>query len=262
MEYEKNYDNTSSQIIQSLSIGGSLSKMEQLSALSFINQGHEYHLYTYGDVKGIPDGVVVKDASEILDRSEIFTYRNGSYSAFSNYFRFSLLERRGGYWADTDLICVRNLKDFDHMPVVIITEPDHNYKVQTPTSCLIKLPKGSEMAREGVRIQRMHKVLIQKGRLRWSSGPATVKQLVEKYKLQPYVLGWRTVCSCNWADAKSIVEPYGRYHSSVTTRLSRLPVDSYCIHLWNEVWRRNGLDKNHTYDYDSLYEELKRINLK
>ena len=95
MEYETNTSGTPSQVIQSLWIGGSLSKMEQLSALSFIKRGHEYHLYTYGDGLSIPDGVVVKDASEILDRSEIFTYRNGSYSAFSNLFRFTLLERKG-----------------------------------------------------------------------------------------------------------------------------------------------------------------------
>ena len=262
MEDETNTSSTPSQVIQSLWIGGSLSKMEQLSALSFINQGHEYHLYTYGDVQGIPDGVVVKDAREILDRSEIFTYRNGSYSAFSNLFRFTLLERKGGYWADTDLVCVRSLKDFDHMPFVIITEPDLYYKVETPTSCLIKLPKGSEVAKEGIRIQRMHKVLIQKGRLTWSSGPATVKQLVEKYNLSSGLLGWRTVCSCSWADAKSIVDPSGKYNTSVTTTLSNLPVDTYCIHLWNEVWRRKGLDKNKTYSSNSLYEELKRTVFK
>ena len=96
--------------VQSLWIGGDLSTMERLSAQSFIKQGEEYHLYTYGDVGNIPPGVVVCDANEILDESEIFTYKNGSYSAFSNLFRFTLLEKCGGYWADTDLICVRSLK--------------------------------------------------------------------------------------------------------------------------------------------------------
>ena len=73
-----------SNIIQSLWVGGELSKMEQLCAKSFVDNGHTYHLYTYGDVKNIPEGVIIKDGNEIVDKSEIFRYKNGSFSAFSN----------------------------------------------------------------------------------------------------------------------------------------------------------------------------------
>ena len=31
---------------------------------------------------------------------------NSSVSAFSNLFRFTLLYKKGGYWADTDLVCI------------------------------------------------------------------------------------------------------------------------------------------------------------
>ena len=54
-----------SDIIQSLWIGESLGKMEQLSAKSFIDHGHTYHLYTYGKVENIPEGVIVKDGNVI-----------------------------------------------------------------------------------------------------------------------------------------------------------------------------------------------------
>ena len=74
MSDEAIYSITPSQIIQSLWIGGSLSQMEQLSAKSFIEQGHEYHLYTYGSVENIPEGVILRDGNDILDKSEIFTY--------------------------------------------------------------------------------------------------------------------------------------------------------------------------------------------
>ena len=40
------------QIIQGLWIGSELSMMEQLSIASFLKNGHDYHLYVYGDVKG------------------------------------------------------------------------------------------------------------------------------------------------------------------------------------------------------------------
>ena len=129
------------------------------------------------------------------------------------------------------------------------------------TSCFIKLPKGSEIAKEGIRIQREHKKLIQRGRLTWSSGPTTVKHIVNKYSLHKYILKWRAVCSCSWADARSIVEPNRRYNSAVIQKYDDIPDEMYCIHLWNEVWRRNGLDKNRTYNSNSLYETLKRTIL-
>lgn len=258
MSDEKNISTHKNQV-QSLWIGGDLSTMERLSAQSFIDRGAEYHLYTYGTVGAIPTGVIIKDGNEILDKSEIFTYKNGSYSAFSNLFRFTLLEKCGGYWADTDLICVRDLKPLEEEDIVIVSEPSTTYNNEVlPTSCFIKLPKGSELAKEGVRIQREHKKLIQRGRLKWSSGPTTVKHIVNKYGLQDKILNWKAMCSCSWADARSIVQPNKRYNSAVIQKYDDIPDEMYCIHLWNEVWRRNGLDKNGTYDSSSLYETLKR----
>jgi len=261
MNDEKIINTHENEAIQSLWIGGNLSRMEVLSAKSFIKQGHEYHLYTYGDVGNVPTGVVLKDANDILDKSEIFTYKNGSYSAFSNLFRFTLLEKCGGYWADTDLICVRNMNVLRDKSIIFVSEPYNKYSGETPTSCLIKLPKNSEIARDGVRIQREHKRLILSGKLRWSSGPTTVKQLIRKYDLNDAVMGWRTVCSCEWSDASSLLTTKNQYSECVIRKIEDIPEDMYCIHLWNEVWRRGGYDKNATYHKDCLYEQLKRTIL-
>ena len=93
--------------IQSLWIGSALSKLEQLCLKSFIDNDMEFHLYTYDKIDNIPEGVIIKNGNEILDKSEIFRYNNGSVSAFSNLFRFTLLDKKGGFWVDTDVICVR-----------------------------------------------------------------------------------------------------------------------------------------------------------
>ena len=85
-------------VIQGLWIGSQLSVMERLSIASFISNGHEYHLYVYGDVRDIPEGGVVKDGNEILPASMIFQYeRHKTFSAFSNFFRYKLLLERGGW---------------------------------------------------------------------------------------------------------------------------------------------------------------------
>ena len=55
-----------SNIIQSLWIGKELSVMEQMCLSSFVKNGHEVHLYTYDNVKNIPEGVQIKDGNDIL----------------------------------------------------------------------------------------------------------------------------------------------------------------------------------------------------
>ncbi|MGH9824062.1 MAG: glycosyltransferase, partial [Blastocatellia bacterium] len=95
-------------LVQGLWVGSHLSKMERLSIQSFIDNGHPYHLYTYGRVDNIPGGANVLDGNEILDESGIFQYeQHRSYSAFSNVFRYKLLLERGGWWVDTDMVCLK-----------------------------------------------------------------------------------------------------------------------------------------------------------
>ena len=37
-----------------------------------------------------------------------------------------------------------------------------------------------------------------------------------------------------------------------------LPAASFAVHLWNEMWRDSGQDKNAAYDPECLYEQLKK----
>src|SRR5262245_44909746 len=97
-------------LVQSMWIGPTLPALQQLCIRSFLAHGHTYHLYTFEDVAGIPDGTVVCDASTILPEQSIFRYQEGfgkgSYSAFSNLFRYKLILERGGWWVDTDIACL------------------------------------------------------------------------------------------------------------------------------------------------------------
>ena len=244
-------------IIQSLWIGPSLSKLEQVCLKSFIDNDMEFHLYTYEDVDNVPNGVIIKDGNTILDKNEIFRYKNGSVSAFSNLFRFSLLDKKGGFWVDTDVICVRNFSFGED--IVIMSEPEHTGYEQTfITSSVIKLPKDSDITREAVRIQRDHKNKILSGEIQWGSGPLCVKTIVEKYNLEKYVEPWNTICSCSAPHANTIVVPNRKPHPKIIDNIRDIPKNMIAIHLWNEVWRRNGIDKNQEFHPDSLIEYYKK----
>jgi len=71
-------------------------------------------LFTYEAVEGIPAGVEHHDARDIMPADSVFTYAEGfgkgSPAAFANLFRYKLLLDHGGYWSDTDTVC---LKPFD-----------------------------------------------------------------------------------------------------------------------------------------------------
>ena len=246
-----------SHIIQSLWIGGDLSNMERLSIKSFLDHGNEYHLYTYEEVNNVPDGAIVKDANEILNEDEIYKYKNGSVSAFSNLFRFTMLFKKGGYWADTDLVCLRPFKyDTDF---VIATETDKDYDKNIITSCFLKMPMKSQEALEGIRIQRANKLKILQGEMEWGAGPSCVKTIVNKYKLQEYLLPWQGVCSCSWPHFESFLNSrYEKPNEKIISNFEEVPEEMVGIHLWNEIWRINNLDKNGTYDSNCFYELLKK----
>ena len=245
-----------SEIIQSLWIGNKLGIMEQLSIKSFLDNGHTYHLYCYNPIENVPEGTILKDASEIVPKNEIFTYKNGSYAAFANYFRFHMLYEKGGCWVDTDVVCIKPLIIND--PIAFATEPHANYIDNRVTSFLIKLPKYSEEAKEAIKIQKKHKILVLKGKMRWSSSVITIKHIVEKFKLDKYIKDWRLYCSCYYGDAKSLINKNYKCHNKAIKNINEFTEETMIIHMWNEVWRRNKMDKNKKFPNDCLFEQLKR----
>ena len=92
-------------IIQGLWIGDKLSQYEFNSIKSYLNNEFEYHLYTYDKVENVPNGVIIKNANEIIPSCEIFDYE-GSIAPFSDLFRYKLLYIKGNVWSDLDIYCV------------------------------------------------------------------------------------------------------------------------------------------------------------
>lgn len=235
-------------IIQSLWIGSELSVMEQLCIKSFLNNGHEFHLYCYGEVKNIPDGTLVKDANEILPETEVFSYNvgpgKGSYSAFSNYFRYKLLTDKGGWWVDTDIICIKPF-DFEE-EYVFSSEMTHENIIHT-TSSVIKAPKGNKLT------DFCYQICLEKDKLTldWGVvGPKLVKSAVEYFEMEDSIKTYDVFCPLGYQHANLLVKP------DITLDF---PDTTYAVHLWNEMWRRNSLDKNKKYNDSSIYEKLKKI---
>ncbi|HEX2452234.1 MAG TPA: glycosyltransferase [Vicinamibacterales bacterium] len=230
-------------VMQGLWIGTHLTTLERLSIASFLHNGHDYHLYTYAHVRNVPDGTTVKDAREILPESHIFQYKDHkSYSAFSNFFRYKLLLERGGWWVDTDTIC---LKPFDLIDDYVFSS--EGVDQQSFINCgVVKVPPNSPVMSYAWSVCRTKEV----GQLVWGEvGPKLMAESVRKLSLERFVVAPSVFCPIGYRDWAAVLDP---------TRIWKFRDDVYAVHLWNEMWRREERDKGQAYQPDCLYEQLKR----
>jgi len=233
-------------VIQGLWIGDELSTMEQLSIASFLYNGHPFHLYLYDDVRNMPDGVVIKDANDILDDSLIFKYRDrDTYAGFANLFRYKLLYDKGGYWVDMDVVCVKPF-NFPNSYVFNTETTGANCDIG---NCVIKAPEGSSLMRY------CYETILGCGNLKqtkWGeTGPLFFREIVQKFNLVNYAVDAEVFCPV----------PYNKFEDFIRKSSHEIltPVTHKVrgVHLWSEMWRLSNMDKNAQYTDNCFYEELK-----
>jgi len=229
-------------LIQGLWIGECLSDMEVLSIRSFLRSGHVYHLYAYNDIPNLPIGASLKDANEIISERDVFRHGPAnSYATFSNLFRYKLLFERGGWWVDTDFVCLRR---FDHEQEYVFASELHRGECVI-TSGILKLPVRSDFA------ERCYRYSVEKlngGDVAWGEiGAKLVPKIADELGLSGYALSPSEFCPIPWSECNQLID--GTIELSSCCR-------GYAVHLWNEVWTRNGLNKNAVFD-GSLYGELR-----
>jgi hypothetical protein len=75
-----------------------------------LRHGHPLALYCYRPPAGVPAGVELRDAAEILPESRIIRHETGSVALFANWFRYELQRRGLGTWLDTDAYLLKPLE--------------------------------------------------------------------------------------------------------------------------------------------------------
>lgn len=236
--------------------------MEIASILSYQKQGYEVHLYVYDAVEGIPAGTRVKDAAEILDRKFIFQYKDfASYAGFANLFRYILLFKKGGCWSDLDVFCLRSIGLGEDYYLVeqgrkgrsFIIDQIRNFQFPFLNNCFMKAPAGNslcQMAMDFCLSQDSTQLTF------GTTGPQLLTSLARKLKLRCYVAPVQAICTV----------PFQRWHDFISDDpgIQTELMDKFsspgvvAVHLWNEMWRRNNVDKNQTFSANSAYEQLLR----
>ena len=230
-------------IIHGLWIGNSLSTLERLTILSFLEHGHSFHLWCYEDVDNVPDGTVLRDANLILSADHVFQYKyvdpnfdvgKGSYAGFSDIFRYKLLYQEGGWWSDMDVTCLHPL-DFPE-PYVF---RDHNETLSVVGN-IMKCPAGSQLMLDCYDQASRE---VDEFNDDWAKPVRILCDAIEKHDLGQFIVkglapsdGWQTI-------------------QSLLLSNGSVPPNAYVIHWCNELWRCRGIDKL-TVPHGSTYAGL------
>jgi Glycosyltransferase sugar-binding region containing DXD motif len=213
-------------VFQSFWLGPQISPYQLLSMQSFLSHGHRYILYCYDRMPVVP-GVELRDAADILSRNRVFFYKQGpgagSVSAFSNLFRYKLLRDRGGWWTDTDVICLgHKLPDAE---LVMARE--------SPTdvgTAVLRLPQGHPLA-----AQLCREAEAQGEDVSWGqAGPQLLTRLVLGSRWEQYVLPSSFCFPISYHDDEYRMMLDPGLSDIARSRIAESPL----VHLWNEVWRR------------------------
>lgn len=206
--------------------------LQRLCIESFLKNNMEYYLYTYREVKGLPDGVVLRDANVIIPEQSIFRDRFNSYATFSDWFRMRLLYANGGWWVDTDIVCLKEFTTDDDY--VFATELANNSPAIC--SCVMKAPKNSPML-EAV-LDSVAQILAERDlkAIAWRElGALALVDGIMDFSLVEYAVSPEVFCPID----------YKNYNIIMGDGDITVPAETYGVHLWNQMWVWNNMDPSH-----------------
>ena len=220
-------------LVKSMWIDPVIGDVQLLCLNSFVLNNVEFHLYTYNEITNVPDGVVIKDANEILDRSLIFKDNKGSYATFSDWFRIKLLYDLGGWWVDCDVMWIKKFSFRDRY--VFATEHFYqNGKLEMRIcNAVIKMPKNSNVGKKVLtRIQ--HKLEISDVKdISWTEiGAGYLKDELIDEGLAKYIVIPEVFCPNAW-------NTFAQVSSNENLKFDQR---TYAVHLWNKMWEWNGIN--------------------
>jgi len=222
------YTRTVASTVCSFWFGESLSPIEHLCVKSFLAHGHRFLLYTYDEVENVPDGCELLDAATVLDEDQVFLYETsvhaGSPAGFANLFRYTLLDRDGGWWVDTDTLCLTSQ----------IPEPEYVFARQEEdyyNTAIMRAPAASPLIRELLtRAKRI--VAEQGGSMEFGSiGPYLLTDVVRDLDFADRAADTAALYPIPYWQALATCDPSRR--DEVEHRVAQ----STFLHLWTEMFR-------------------------
>lgn len=225
----------------SLWIGPKLGAIERACLRSIAGQGHRLTLFCYQRPDGVPGGIEVADAGDIIPANQIVRYRSGSYALFANRFRYEAQRRGLGTWLDCDAYLLKPL-DGDRPYLLGEFEPGWyaNGVLRMPSHAphldLLLEPFEEKRVppwlpfrqRVAARLRQALSGRTGIEHMPWGSlGPRALTAVVNRLAIDVDPLAVDVLYPVRWQDAAWIADPNQRLEDKITPR-------TVSIHLWNE----------------------------
>jgi hypothetical protein len=230
--------------------GGPLTRLEVLCLSSFLQNGARYNLYAYEEPEGVPQGISVRDAAEILPAGRMFRYpagtlNEGSLSGYSNLFRYTLLQRLGGWWVDTDVCCLRPFPT-DREELYLREETQSGDPLVA--SCIFRAPPESSVLAHC--LDTFARTDVSKV-VHGETGPVLLTDAIRKCGGEDAIRPGAQFLPVPWWDWQRLLWD------------EQLAVDRcFAVHFWNTMLTSAGVKKNAEFAKNSVVERLKRQYLR
>lgn len=219
--------------------GPPLSIYEIFCIRSFLKNNFDVHLWTFEHINA-PSGVVLENAGRFYSRDYIQTLTQagvkGSLPSFASAFRLELLSEVDGWWFDTDCFCLRDQSDFKNLAESRQITAGWEDEKQINNGVL---HFGDKDIAKKAKILRDEIVNYRNKNLEWGDiGPRLITMLVKNNNLEEDILDTNFFYPEHYTRALDALDP------EKTKLLFKKTEDSYLYHYWNEIFRRNNVDKS------------------
>lgn len=221
-------------------IGGPLTKIQETSLASFVYYGHDINLFVYDMSLSVPYGVKKMDAREVMLEEESFLV-DGTYAAFSDLFRYKMIQKFDLIWVDADVICLD--KDWTFKDDIIVGRE----KTDTSdiTGSVLKLPKDSEALKYMIDIA----FNFDRSQIKWSEvGPFLVTDAFERFNYLEHVQPYTTFSGISWFEWKKLWEPDFKDEVVNFNKIR----GTKSISVYNHTCTMNNIDKNNLPDGSAI----------
>ncbi len=206
--------------------GGALPPYAWACMQTFIERGHAIRLFSYQRIDA-PHGVSNVDAGSVVGIAELERYQ--SIEAFSDVFRYELLFKQGGWWADVDVVCLT-----DRLP-----DSSHAWAEEEPgviNNAILKFPAGDPAAG---RLAKTARELAGRSE-RWGvTGPHLASEILASCEPGERAGSTPEFYPLHWLEAPRLLL------REQTTNVNRQIGNALFVHLWANVFKDIGINLNH-----------------
>jgi len=215
--------------------GQGLGLQEQVCISSFVKHNFDVAVYCYNIDLILPAGVKKRNAEEIMPKPDLNKYtqrgKKGDLAAFSDVFRYQLLNKKAGWWFDTDVLCVADVQEF--IDKLTYKKNKLSLGFQSPGRINGAVLFSEDDTFNSRLITGLEKAGVD---FDWGEiGPKLITEAIADLRYYEDVEKSDQYYPIHFSEYKKLLCPEYAGWCSKRTK------NALCIHLWSEVSRKNNL---------------------